>query len=75
MQTQPVRYAPQHRRVWRRFRRWCTCGLRWPCPDRYTARAVVSAPQWSAPTDVYPFVGQAPNLTPAARWRANGGRW
>jgi hypothetical protein len=49
----PISYAPEHRPAWRRFRRWCTCGLRWPCPDRFTGRADVllppaNDPHWSA---------------------------
>ncbi|SCF20421.1 hypothetical protein GA0070216_106237 [Micromonospora matsumotoense] len=30
----PVPTAPRHRRDWSRWGRYCTCGLRWPCPDR-----------------------------------------
>ncbi|MGI5213986.1 hypothetical protein [Plantactinospora sp. CA-290183] len=29
-----IRYAPLHHRDWRRFWRYCRCGLRWRCPDR-----------------------------------------
>jgi hypothetical protein len=67
----PISYAPQHRPVWRRFRRWCTCGLRWPCPDRFTGHAsaplpLAIDPQWNVTAIARP-VGQ--------QWRANGGRW
>jgi hypothetical protein len=30
---EPPPQAPQHRPVWHRFRRRCTCGLSWPCQD------------------------------------------
>lgn len=82
MQTQSDPYTTRHRRIWRFLRRWCTCGARWPCPDshtpvRPTTPVAPAAPQWStAPTELQPFVGQAPNLTRAAQWRSNsGGRW
>ena len=31
---EPVPEHPTHRPVWRRLRRVCVCGLRWPCVDR-----------------------------------------
>ncbi|MGC9666720.1 hypothetical protein ACNTMW_09205 [Planosporangium sp. 12N6] len=84
---QPVSYAPQHRPVWRRFRRWCTCGLRWPCPDRFTGRDAAGKndtgrndtgrndPHGNAPTVAYQRVGRPDWLTLTQRWRTNEGRW
>lgn len=35
--SRPIRFAPRHRRDWRRLWRYCRCGLRWPCPDRFAS--------------------------------------
>ncbi|WP_165945793.1 hypothetical protein [Micromonospora sp. KC606] len=32
-------------------------------------------PPWADATVAYPTVGRAGWLTPAQKWRANGGRW
>ncbi|MDG4830307.1 hypothetical protein O7627_13460 [Solwaraspora sp. WMMD1047] len=32
-------------------------------------------PAWDALTVAGPVIGRAGRLTPAQRWRANGGRW
>lgn len=80
----PIRLAPQHRRVWRSWRRWCSCGLRWAtCPDKHAL--VPTEPQidpranrprwWDEPTRANPQVGRVGQLTAAQAWRANGGRW
>ncbi|HEX5540145.1 MAG TPA: hypothetical protein VFX60_01055 [Micromonospora sp.] len=82
--TKPIPLAPRHRRVWKRWRRWCSCGLRWTaCPDRWLP--VPTEPPtlprfnrprwWDDPTVAHPQVGRAGRLTPAGVWRANGGRW
>ncbi|SDX90367.1 hypothetical protein SAMN05444365_10110 [Micromonospora pattaloongensis] len=89
-QPEPIRYAPHHRRDWRRFGRRCICGLRWPCPDRIyrprlSRRTVAAvddelserirrATAWNAPTIAYPRVGDPGRLTPAQEFRANAGR-
>jgi hypothetical protein len=40
----PVPLAPRHRRVWRLWRWWCSCGLRWKtCPDRHATVPVEPA--------------------------------
>jgi hypothetical protein len=76
MERRSISYAPRHRRDRRRFWLWCICGLRWPCPDRFTkARASTSAPHWNAPTEAHPNVGRTGRLTAAGQWRANRGRW
>ncbi|MFE9183679.1 hypothetical protein ACFYMB_10125 [Micromonospora haikouensis] len=32
----PIPLGPRHRRTWRGWRLWCSCGLRWAaCPDRH----------------------------------------
>lgn len=78
---QRVPLVPGHRPVWRRFRRRCVCGLRWPCQDRqrpsgHSAQPDnVADPRWNAPTRAQPQVGRAGLLTPGQRWRANQGRW
>ncbi|GAB3796877.1 hypothetical protein [Micromonospora zhanjiangensis] len=42
--AQPVPLAPAHRPVWRRLRRYCSCGLRWStCPDRRAAGPTAAA--------------------------------
>jgi hypothetical protein len=81
---QPVPMAPAHRKIWRRLRRVCTCGLRWPCQEnriRDLAAAAqppiipVNRPGWEAPTEAYPQVGSAPRLTRGQAYRGNGGRF
>ncbi|WP_326559482.1 hypothetical protein [Micromonospora sp. NBC_01796] len=84
----PIPLAPTHRCTWRRFRRWCSCGLRWAsCPDRRTPVPYEpqsgpairpdrdNRPNWDALTVANPRVGRPSYPTPAQRWRANGGRW
>ncbi|MFG3698446.1 hypothetical protein ACGF5C_11105 [Micromonospora sp. NPDC047620] len=77
-----VPLAPRHRRTWRGWRRWCSCGLRWrACPDRHLP--VPTEPPtpprntrwWDEATRANPQVGRVGRLTPAQTWRANGGRW
>jgi hypothetical protein len=81
---EPVPLAPRHRRVWRRLRRRCSCGLPWKsCPDRHATVPVVPAPAprrrnrppWADATVASPQVGRVGRLTPAQSWRANGGHW
>jgi hypothetical protein len=39
---EPIPLGPRHRRLWRRWGRWCSCGLGWKtCPDR----------RWPVPTE------------------------
>ncbi|MFF0876862.1 hypothetical protein [Micromonospora aurantiaca (nom. illeg.)] len=83
----PVPAGPRHRRDWRAAWRRCTCGLRWPCPDRgpvppaeppppvYRATAPVPPPRWQREvTALHPLIGRAGNLTPAQAYRAGSGR-
>jgi hypothetical protein len=78
-----------HLLVWRWLRRWCACGLRWKACQLRRNRRVLTAiarrdasarerrdnrPAWNALTVANPSVGRAGWLTPAQRWRANGGR-
>lgn len=68
-----TRHYPLRRRWWWQHSR-CVCGARWPCQDsdRRQARGAVPMPTvWNTPTAAY----QAPLLTLAGQWRANGGRW
>ncbi|GAB3818781.1 hypothetical protein [Micromonospora zhanjiangensis] len=72
----PVPLALVHRSVWRRWRRWCVCGLRWRrCPDRrltaLNTRNERLPPYWvSATTDEYD------QLARARVWRRrNAGHW
>ncbi|MGK5445265.1 hypothetical protein ACSNN7_26055 [Micromonospora sp. URMC 105] len=46
MSKEPKRVplAPRHRRNWWRWGRYCTCGLRWPCPDRLGGVPVMALP-------------------------------
>lgn len=79
--SDPAPKSP-HRRVWRGFRRYCVCGLRWPCLDRGAppqgARlygvAPVPRPAWVAE----PTANQSPPLTfgqqVGYRVPRNGGR-
>ena len=67
----------------------CVCGLRWPCPDDLgwqsgepvpdaPARLPVGQhPGWNGGTVATPemHVGRTGTLTPAQRYRSNGGRW
>lgn len=83
----PIPLAPRHRLTWRRFRRWCSCGLRWKtCPDKRFPVPVEPQVAWGQPppnlpnwhrftTARYPSVGRAGGLTPGQEWRANRGRW
>ncbi|MEU5939260.1 hypothetical protein ABZ807_08705 [Micromonospora sp. NPDC047548] len=81
----PVPLAPRHRRDWSRWGRYCTCGLRWPCPDRHTvvpeeapppARPALPTPRnrlWNGPTAVH-WVGAAGLITRGQAYRADAGR-
>jgi hypothetical protein len=73
---QPVPMAPEHRRVWRRLRPRCRCGLRWPCQDRELGRVAPDVPpRWDAePTTALPQIGRE-LMTRGQAWRGNGGRW
>lgn len=77
----PVPLAPSHRPVWRRLRRVCSCGLRWPCQDRTRTTAALSSGRavdgrrsnsicWT-----HLSVGRAGLLPRGSGCRANGGRW
>lgn len=72
-----------HRRVWRGFRRYCICGLRWPCIDRKTPPQGVSRlygvaqlprPAWASEptTNVGPLLTLGQRM--AYRVPRNGGR-
>ncbi|GAA2716649.1 hypothetical protein ACFY2R_22610 [Micromonospora olivasterospora] len=79
----PVPLAPRHRRDWSRWGRYCTCRLRWPCPDRRAAVPVEepTPPRlpaqrnhlWDGPTAVH-WVGAASLVTRGQAYRGNGGR-
>ena len=73
----PVPMGPRHRKHWRGLRRTCSCGLRWPCPDRVQSAAarkttvVADIPAWqTASTSAYPQIGRVGLLTPAQAWRS-----
>ncbi|WKU04674.1 hypothetical protein [Micromonospora sp. HUAS LYJ1] len=78
----PVPMSPRHRRNWSRWGRYCTCGLRWPCPDRLAGvprreppPATLPAPRhhlWNGPTAVH-WVSAAGLITRGQAYRANGG--
>lgn len=53
-----LRFAPLHRRDWRRFWRYCRCGLRWACPDRFTPEP--------PPLGVLPAPATVPTVPPPA---------
>ncbi len=79
---EPVPMAPSHKPVWRRLRRYCSCGLIWrTCPDRYPRPAVgrMPEPAWkTAPTSPYPTVlhGRGPlGMTLGQQMRARGRQW
>jgi hypothetical protein len=66
-----------HCRVWRRWRRYCTCGIRWAtCPDRRLAALPVPdppspaerSPAWAGPT-LIDWYRAAELITPAAEYR------
>ncbi|MEH0981187.1 hypothetical protein [Micromonospora sp. CPCC 205556] len=74
----PVPLAPRHRRDWWRWGRYCTCGLRWPCPDRLAGVPVGTPPPANR---THRWVGaagprvDAESLDARGRaYRANGGR-
>ncbi|MEV6800954.1 hypothetical protein AB0M91_21780 [Micromonospora rifamycinica] len=79
----PVPTAPRHRRDWSRWGRHCTCGLRWPCPDRLAAVPPGERPPpplpahrhhpWNGSTVVY-RVGAAGLVTRGRACRATGRR-
>ncbi|MEU1756840.1 hypothetical protein ABZ436_29875 [Micromonospora matsumotoense] len=77
----PVPMTPRHRRDWSRWGRHCTCGLRWPCPDRLAGVPLGEPPPprppthrphlWNGPTAAY-WVGTAGLVTRGQAGRANG---
>ena len=80
----PVPLAPRHRRVWRGWRRWCSCGLRCTrCPDRHAT--VPTEPRfdprhnlprrYDEPIRALPQPSRPGRLDPAQTWPANRGRW
>ena len=56
----------------------CTCGLRWPCPERFAWPSGTpiqdGSHAWTGPTIAAPQIGRVGHLTPAQAHRANGGR-
>jgi hypothetical protein len=75
-----MRHRPVRRLLlWRR----CRCGAGWPCPDAYAlpvpppARSLgLDQSGWNGPTEPRPIVAaDRLRLTPAQRWRGNGGRY
>ena len=47
-----MRFEPRHARNWRRLGRYCRCGVRWPCPDRYL------------PSTIAPYLHNTPDPRP-----------
>jgi hypothetical protein len=60
-----VPLAPTHNRDWRRFWRYCRCGLRWRCPDSYPPEVRMPYPAHPRPL---------PEVTPKAHWPGAGRR-
>jgi hypothetical protein len=72
--------ADVHRTAGRRlFRRaCCVCGLAWPCLELRLAeirrRPPEGIPDWNGPTQAFPQIGRAGQLTLAQEYRAGGGK-
>jgi hypothetical protein len=63
---EPVPLAVRHRRDWRRWWRYCTCGQRWRCPDK--GRAVIVEPPYPMVPPNAPVIAEveAPPVPPEA---------
>lgn len=68
-------HEPAAFRLTRFWHRRCTCGLPWPCRDRYAAHATSDAlppplpnarPAWDRPTLT---LDNRPLMTPIGEWR------
>lgn len=79
--TRPVPLTPSHRPVWRRLRRICSCGLRWPCQDRTRTTAALSSgravdgPRYNGVRWAHLQAGRSGLAARGLQCRANGGRW